>query len=92
MQKKLSAFPGVIFNYTQPAEDAVDEAETGLKSALAVKIFGSDLQSAGREGRPGEGYSAQDAGASPKSPWCRRLGQPSLIDHARPRQDWRATG
>jgi Cu/Ag efflux pump CusA len=26
------------------AEDAVDEAETGLKSALAVKIFGSDLQ------------------------------------------------
>jgi cobalt-zinc-cadmium resistance protein CzcA len=43
VQKKLEAFPGVIFNYTQPAEDAVDEAETGLKSALAVKIFGSDL-------------------------------------------------
>ena len=44
IQKKLSSFPGVIFNYTQPAEDAVDEAETGLKSALAVKIFGSDLK------------------------------------------------
>src|ERR1035441_4021352 len=43
-QKKLEAFPGVIFNYTQPAEDAVDEAETGLKSALAVKIFGQDLK------------------------------------------------
>ncbi|HEV8039561.1 MAG TPA: CusA/CzcA family heavy metal efflux RND transporter [Bryobacteraceae bacterium] len=43
INKKLSAFPGIIFNYTQPAEDAVDEAETGLKSALAVKIFGSDL-------------------------------------------------
>ncbi len=43
IQDKLSAFPGVIFNYTQPAEDAVDEAETGLKSALAVKIFGPDL-------------------------------------------------
>jgi cobalt-zinc-cadmium resistance protein CzcA len=41
--KKLSAFPGVVFNYTQPAEDAVDEAETGLKSSLAVKIFGADL-------------------------------------------------
>src|SRR5271168_1747109 len=25
----LQAFPGVIFNYTQPAEDAVDEALTG---------------------------------------------------------------
>ena len=43
VQKKLAAFPGIIFNYTQPAEDAVDEAETGLKSALAVKIFGPDL-------------------------------------------------
>ena len=41
--KKLDSFPGVIFNYTQPAEDAVDEALTGLKSSLAVKVFGEDL-------------------------------------------------
>jgi cobalt-zinc-cadmium resistance protein CzcA len=40
---RLQSFPGIIFNYTQPAEDAVDEALTGLKSALAVKIFGPDL-------------------------------------------------
>ncbi|MGH9770744.1 MAG: efflux RND transporter permease subunit [Candidatus Acidiferrales bacterium] len=43
IQKQVQAFPGVIFNYTQPAEDAVDEALTGLKSALAVKIYGPDL-------------------------------------------------
>ena len=43
LQKRLSAFPGVIFNFTQPAEDAVDEALTGLKSSLAVKIYGPDL-------------------------------------------------
>src|ERR1700739_2449069 len=43
IEKQLQAFPGVMFNYTQPAEDAVDEALTGLKSALAVKIYGSDL-------------------------------------------------
>ncbi|MGH9701019.1 MAG: efflux RND transporter permease subunit, partial [Candidatus Acidiferrales bacterium] len=43
LQKKLAAYPGVIFNYTQPAEDAVDEALTGLKSALAVKVYGPDL-------------------------------------------------
>ncbi|MGB6483146.1 MAG: CusA/CzcA family heavy metal efflux RND transporter [Candidatus Acidiferrales bacterium] len=43
LQKKLAAFPGVIFNFTQPAEDAVDEALTGLKSSLAVKVYGSDL-------------------------------------------------
>src|ERR1019366_3579067 len=33
IDRRLSQFPGIIFNYTQPAEDAVDEAETGLKSA-----------------------------------------------------------
>ena len=44
LQAKLASYPGVIFNYTQPAEDAVDEALTGLKSALAVKIYGPDLQ------------------------------------------------
>jgi cobalt-zinc-cadmium resistance protein CzcA len=43
INEKLQSFPGIIFNFTQPAEDAVDEAETGLKSALAVKVFGSDL-------------------------------------------------
>jgi cobalt-zinc-cadmium resistance protein CzcA len=43
LEKKLDAYPGIIFNFTQPAEDAVDEALTGLKSSLAVKIFGPDL-------------------------------------------------
>jgi len=43
INKKLLAFPGISFNYTQPAEDAVDEAETGLKSSLDVKVFGGDL-------------------------------------------------
>ncbi len=43
LQKRLKVFPGVIFNYTQPAEDAVDEALTGLKSSLAVKVYGPDL-------------------------------------------------
>jgi heavy metal efflux system protein len=44
IDKRLQAFPGIIFNYTQPAEDAVDEALTGLKSSLAVKIYGPDLE------------------------------------------------
>lgn len=43
IDKKLASFPGITFNYTQPAEDAVDEAETGLKSSLDVKVFGPDL-------------------------------------------------
>ncbi|HEX4633332.1 MAG TPA: CusA/CzcA family heavy metal efflux RND transporter [Gemmatimonadales bacterium] len=43
INSRLATFPGIIFNFTQPAEDAVDEAETGLKSALDVKVFGPDL-------------------------------------------------
>jgi cobalt-zinc-cadmium resistance protein CzcA len=51
INQKLQAFPGIIFNYTQPAEDAVDEAETGLKSALAVKVFGPDLNTLQQKGK-----------------------------------------
>jgi cobalt-zinc-cadmium resistance protein CzcA len=43
IDRRLEAFPGITFDYTQPAQDAVDEAETGLKSSLDVKIFGNDL-------------------------------------------------
>ncbi len=43
IRKRLETYPGIIFNFTQPAEDAVDEALTGLKSALAVKVYGPDL-------------------------------------------------
>ena len=51
IDKKLRAFPGITFNYTQPAEDAVDEAETGLKSSLDVKIFGGDLSVLQEQGK-----------------------------------------
>jgi cobalt-zinc-cadmium resistance protein CzcA len=43
VRDRLASYPGIIFNFTQPAEDAVDEALTGLKSALAVKVYGPDL-------------------------------------------------
>jgi cobalt-zinc-cadmium resistance protein CzcA len=43
IRRRLESYPGIIFNFTQPAEDAVDEALTGLKSSLAVKVYGPDL-------------------------------------------------
>ena len=61
INQKLAVFPGITFNYTQPAEDAVDEAETGLKSALDVKVFGPDLAGARGKG-PGDQGGAR-AGA-----------------------------
>ena len=51
IDKKLAAFPGITFNYTQPAEDAVDEALTGLKASLDVKVFGTDLAVLEEKGR-----------------------------------------
>jgi len=77
VQKKLAVFPGVIFNYTQPAEDAVDEAETGLKSALAVKIFGSDLATLEDKARQTREILAKVPGIT-EITVVRELGQPSL--------------
>jgi cobalt-zinc-cadmium resistance protein CzcA len=78
VQKKLVAFPGVIFNYTQPAEDAVDEAETGLKSALAVKIFGSDLTTLEDKAKQARDILSKVPGIA-EITVVRELGQPSLI-------------
>ena len=77
INKKLPAFPGIIFNYTQPAEDAVDEAETGLKSALAVKVFGADLNVAAAEGQGRSSRCWSRCAASPMSRWCRSWASPA---------------
>jgi heavy metal efflux system protein len=77
MNEKLSVFPGISFNYTQPAEDAVDEAETGLKSALAVKVFGPDLQVLETKGRAIERVLHRVRGMS-RITVVEELGQPSL--------------
>jgi cobalt-zinc-cadmium resistance protein CzcA len=77
IQQKLSAFPGVIFNYTQPAEDAVDEAETGLKSSLAVKIFGADLKTLESKAEEVRTIIAAVPGIRDIT-LVRELGQPSL--------------
>jgi cobalt-zinc-cadmium resistance protein CzcA len=74
---KMSAFPGVIFNYTQPAEDAVDEAETGLKSLLAVKIFGADLTTLEQKAKDVKRVIAKVPGITDITV-VRELGQPSL--------------
>ncbi len=77
INKKLSVFPGIIFNYTQPAEDAVDEAETGLKSSLAVKVFGTDLDTLEQKGRAIKKVLEQVRGITDVT-LVQELGQPSL--------------
>ncbi len=85
INKKLAAFPGITFNYTQPAEDAVDEAETGLKSALAVKVFGKDLNTLQQKGKEIKQILERVRGIRDVT-LVQELGQPSLsidIDRAR---------
>ena len=85
VNEKLAAFPGITFNYTQPAEDAVDEAETGLKSALAVKVFGADLHLLEQKGKAIKKVLERVRGISDVT-LVQELGQPSLtitIDRAR---------
>jgi len=84
INRKLQAFPGITFNYTQPAEDAVDEAETGLKSALAVKVFGADLNTLQQKGKAIKHVLEQVRGIHDVT-LVQELGQPSLsirIDRA----------
>jgi len=77
INQKLLAFPGIMFNYTQPAEDAVDEAETGLKSALAVKVFGSDLNTLEQKGKAIKQILEKVRGIRDVT-LVQELGQPSL--------------
>jgi cobalt-zinc-cadmium resistance protein CzcA len=78
IQGQLQAFPGIIFNYTQPAEDAVDEALTGLKSALAVKIYGPDLNVLQSQALEIKRRLSQVPGFTELTV-VRELGQPSLL-------------
>ena len=77
INQKLLSFPGIVFNYTQPAEDAVDEAESGLKSALAVKVFGSDLNTLQQKGKAIKQILERVRGIVDVT-LVQELGQPSL--------------
>lgn len=85
IQKKLEVFPGVTFNYTQPAEDAVDEALTGLKASLDLKIFGTDLNVLEEKGRAIKAIMERVPGIKNLT-LVQELGQPSLtvtVDRAK---------
>jgi cobalt-zinc-cadmium resistance protein CzcA len=43
MSRELERIPGVIWNFSQPISDNMEEAVSGVKGELAVKIYGDDL-------------------------------------------------
>jgi cobalt-zinc-cadmium resistance protein CzcA len=41
---EAGAIPGVVWNFSQPIADNMEEAVSGVKGELAVKIYGADLK------------------------------------------------
>ena len=44
MQEKLKNFPGIDLNFSQPISDNVEEAVSGVKGSIVVKLFGDDFK------------------------------------------------
>ena len=77
MDRELEKMPGVIWNFSQPISDNVEEAVSGVKGELAVKLYGDDLKLLEQKsdeilGIMGEIRGVQDLGI------FRVIGQPNL--------------
>jgi len=44
MNRELEKIPGVIWNFSQPISDNLEEATSGVKGELAAKLYGDDLK------------------------------------------------
>lgn len=64
MTEKLEQFPGLLFNFSQPIATRVDELLSGVKSQLAIKLFGPDLAILADKGKAIETAVKKVAGAS----------------------------
>jgi len=49
MQQSLKDFPGISLNFSQPISDNVEEAVSGVKGSIVVKMFGNDFNVIERE-------------------------------------------
>jgi cobalt-zinc-cadmium resistance protein CzcA len=77
MNNKLSVIPGAELNFSQPITDNIEEAVSGVKGSICVKIFGDSLNY--MEGKANEVYNVlkgvrgiEDLGV------IRNIGQPEL--------------
>ena len=75
--KEAEKMPGVVWNFSQPIADNMEEAVSGVKGELAVKIYGTDLKQLEDKadeimGVMGKIHGVQDLGI------FRVIGQPNL--------------
>jgi len=77
MNRELEKIPGVIWNFSQPISDNLEEAVSGVKGALAVKIYGDNLKTLEAKGDQIVGIMRDIRGVEDLGLF-RVLGQPNL--------------
>ena len=77
MNQELDKFPGVIWNFSQPISDNMEEAVSGVKGELAVKLFGDDLRTLEHKAEEIQGQMATVRGIADLGIF-RIIGQPNL--------------
>jgi cobalt-zinc-cadmium resistance protein CzcA len=77
MNEELEKIPGVIWNFSQPISDNVEEAVSGVKGELAVKIYGDDLKTLEEKGNEVVSIMSKIRGVEDLGLF-RVIGQPNL--------------
>src|SRR6202034_1281944 len=77
MDKELEKFPGVIWNFSQPISDNMEEAVSGVKGELAVKLYGDDLRTLEHKAEEVQAQMASVRGVEDLGIF-RIIGQPNL--------------
>jgi cobalt-zinc-cadmium resistance protein CzcA len=77
ISRELEKIPGVIWNFSQPIADNMEEAVSGVKGELAIKIYGDDLKTLEDKGDQIVGIMRQIQGIRDLGVF-RVLGQPNL--------------
>jgi len=77
MDRELNRMPGVGWNFSQPISDNVEEAVSGVKGELAVKIYGDDLRTLEAKGDQIVSIMSQIKGVQDLGLF-RVIGQPNL--------------
>ncbi len=77
MNRELEKIPGVIWNFSQPIADNMEEAVSGVKGQLATKVYGDDLKALEATGDQIVGVMRQIPGIQDLGLF-RVIGQPNL--------------
>lgn len=77
MNHQLESIPGVIWGFSQPIEDNMEEAVSGVKGELSVKIYGDDLRTLETKANEVVGVMSKVPGVADLGVF-RLIGQPNL--------------